>query len=579
MRAAASRGLFGASLGGLSYLVYKQAELQELIQAEENRFLRSLQLDAKAVSNAMGQKAFEGCMQRYGACVLLETVPLHQAKLHQPKGGHFAEVLEGITFQGRPLLGPSKSINLDVAGAAIGSALAMPLLFPGSFMAGALLGHSSGYILSMLQSMKQPSVRALLETACSRIAESCPGSVGRFDADQLSEPGDAGGAGAASNAKDSTDSAAPGPSWGSTLSLMLFGPLALSKKSKKSKADGASQGEVEVKSDEPVWNTWCFHDTELLTEDGVMPEVAALMHEVHAASWQARSESSELLDTDATWRFPDLVMSLGILRSAEKLWLPTIRETMLGAAGSDAKPADAVVLKRAFLVWADAGNAAKAFVASAAVQWPWAGEVSSGFSRSSSHGLTVLLPLIDLTSASKVDKAKDVSSFWDLGQDLSRFLARSSSGAQLEVLLGSHAWEHPPNNEVSLISVPLRAGDVLVMDNRAWRRLRMHTGSSESRALFLAFEYTAGKPEQVSSTQQDVAFWSVLAWALRLRQLMAATGTLLPREMGYRDPNFMAISGTTRGKLRALSHGAMEPMDDRLGEHLGREELGAMVTI
>ena len=88
---------------------------------------------------------------------------------------------------------------------------------------------------------------------------------------------------------------------------MLFGPLALSK---KSKADGTNQGEVEVESDEPVWNTWCFHDTELLTEDGVMPEVAALMHEVHAASWQARSESSELLDTDATWRFPDLAARL-----------------------------------------------------------------------------------------------------------------------------------------------------------------------------------------------------------------------------------------------------------------------------
>lgn len=91
---------------------------------------------------------------------------------------------------------------------------------------------------------------------------------------------------------------------------MLFGPLALSK---SKKADGAKQGEVEVKSDEPVWNTWCFHDTELLTEDGVMPEVAALMHEVHAASWQARSESSELLDTDATWRFPDLAA-----------WLPRV---------------------------------------------------------------------------------------------------------------------------------------------------------------------------------------------------------------------------------------------------------------
>ena len=122
-------------------------------------------------------------------------------------------------------------------------------------------------------------------------------------------------------------------------------------------------------------------------------------------------------------------MTLGILRSAEKLWLPIIRETMLGAPGSDAKPSDAVVLKRAFLVWADAGNAAKAFVAGAAVQWPWAGEVSSGFSRSSSDGLTVLLPLIDLTSASKVEKSKDVSSFWDLGQNL-RLLA-SSSGTLL----------------------------------------------------------------------------------------------------------------------------------------------------
>ena len=120
-------------------------------------------------------------------------------------------------------------------------------------------------------------------------------------------------------------------------------------------------------------------------------------------------------------------MSLGILRSAEKLWLPTIRETMVGAAG-DAKPS-AVILKRAFLVWADAGNAAEAFVANA-VQWPWAGEVSSGFTRSSSHGLTVLLPLIDLTS-STVEKAKDVSSFWDLGQGLRRLLTRSSSGTLL----------------------------------------------------------------------------------------------------------------------------------------------------
>ena len=163
MRAAASRGLFGASLGSLSYLFYKQAELQELIAAEGDRFLRNLQLETD-VSKADRSE----CMRTYGACILQQAVPLH-VPMRQPKEGtQFAEVLEGITFQGRPLLGPSKSINLDVAGAAIGSALAMPLLIPGSFLAGALLGHSSGYILSMLQSMKQPSVKALLETACSR---------------------------------------------------------------------------------------------------------------------------------------------------------------------------------------------------------------------------------------------------------------------------------------------------------------------------------------------------------------------------------------------------------------------------
>lgn len=170
MRAVASRGLFGATVGSLSYLFYKQAELQELIRDEGDRFLRNFQLEATGPhgSNGLKQTAFDSCMRQYGACVLLQALPLHSHAMQKPKEGHLAEVLEGITFQGRPLLGPSKRINLDVAGAAIGSALAMPLLFPGSFLAGALVGHSSGYILSMLQSMKQPSVKALLETACSR---------------------------------------------------------------------------------------------------------------------------------------------------------------------------------------------------------------------------------------------------------------------------------------------------------------------------------------------------------------------------------------------------------------------------
>ena len=93
-------------------------------------------------------------------------------------------------------------------------------------------------------------------------------------------------------------------SWGSALSLMLFGPLAMSTQSPKAPETGGRP------PSEMMWHTWCFHDTELLTEDGVMPEVAALREEVHAASWQTRSDSNGLLDTDATWRFPDLVPRL-----------------------------------------------------------------------------------------------------------------------------------------------------------------------------------------------------------------------------------------------------------------------------
>ena len=74
---------------------------------------------------------------------------------------------------------------------------------------------------------------------------------------------------------------------------MLFGPLA-----------GKRAEQSEAERPEEVWHSWCFHDAHELTEEGVMPDVAALMDEVHAASWQA--EGHELLSTDATWRFPDL---------------------------------------------------------------------------------------------------------------------------------------------------------------------------------------------------------------------------------------------------------------------------------
>lgn len=155
-----ARGLLGATLGGLSYVFYKQGSL-ELDEAE-------LCVDGSG---------FKSAMAKYGACVLQQVVPLQKAQSDVP------QVLQNITFQGRPLLSPSsRSLNLDVAGAAIGSALAMPLLFPGSFLAGALLGQSSGYVISMLQSMKQPTVSALLEVSCARTAsiepKRGPGSSG-----------------------------------------------------------------------------------------------------------------------------------------------------------------------------------------------------------------------------------------------------------------------------------------------------------------------------------------------------------------------------------------------------------------
>ena len=100
-------------------------------------------------------------------------------------------------------------------------------------------------------------------------------------------------------------------SWGSTLSLMLFGPLAMSRRTNSGRRQSDGCDGIAGKNEQKLstWSSWCFHDIQQLTE-GVMPEVAKLMHEVHDASWQSRSESNELLDTDATWRFPELAPCL-----------------------------------------------------------------------------------------------------------------------------------------------------------------------------------------------------------------------------------------------------------------------------
>ena len=93
--------------------------------------------------------------------------------------------------------------------------------------------------------------------------------------------------------------------WGSALSLLLFGPLAFNKKSGED--DGRSGGQVPGAA--AGWHTWCFYHRDKLTEEGVMPDVASLMQEVHSASWRSSHDSTDLLSTEAAWRLPDLAGS------------------------------------------------------------------------------------------------------------------------------------------------------------------------------------------------------------------------------------------------------------------------------
>ena len=153
------------TVGGASYFFYRHAgpppDLQHLLQREEERSAAQLRMsnsDAKLLSAHLNM---------YGAALMRGAVPLRRDTA-QEYCRPFAGVLEGITFQGRPLLTPAGGLNLDVFGAAVGSAISMPLLIPGSFLAGALVGESSGYLVSVMQSMQHPTLKALLDAACTR---------------------------------------------------------------------------------------------------------------------------------------------------------------------------------------------------------------------------------------------------------------------------------------------------------------------------------------------------------------------------------------------------------------------------
>ena len=128
----------------------------------EDSFAAGLRLTSNSDVTTLG-----GCLDVHGVAVMANMVPLRRER-GQEYCRPFARVLEGITFQGRSLLTPAGGLNLDVFGAAIGSALSMPLLIPGSFLAGALVGESSGYLVSVMQSMQHPTLKALLDAACSR---------------------------------------------------------------------------------------------------------------------------------------------------------------------------------------------------------------------------------------------------------------------------------------------------------------------------------------------------------------------------------------------------------------------------
>ena len=149
------------AVGGAGYMLYRHSRPPPDARPEDS-FAAGLRLTSNSDVTTLG-----GCLDVHGVAVMANMVPLRRER-GQEYCRPFARVLEGITFQGRSLLTPAGGLNLDVFGAAIGSALSMPLLIPGSFLAGALVGESSGYLVSVMQSMQHPTLKALLDAACSR---------------------------------------------------------------------------------------------------------------------------------------------------------------------------------------------------------------------------------------------------------------------------------------------------------------------------------------------------------------------------------------------------------------------------
>lgn len=447
--------------------------------------------------------ALAGCLDVHGVAVMANMVPLRRER-GQEYCRPFARVLEGITFQGRSLLTPAGGLNLDVFGAAIGSAISMPLLIPGSFLAGALVGESSGYLVSVMQSMQHPTLKALLDAACSRIGQCTPSL--RFDPEELSQSWSV-----APIARQAKDAEAEGGNsrlgpWGSALSLLLFGPLAFKKKD-----DADASPSKQMPRSVAGWHMWCFYHREELTEEGVMPDVAQLMHEAHRASWHSSHDSTDLLSTDAAWRLPDLALTAATLRSAEKLWLPVLQAQLPQSSFSPAGDAEhagdrpirqgySLSLKQASLLWADSS-------ASGTSSRTWS--ALEGFGTRSAEGISVVVPLVDMA------------------QDC----------VQLEVIAGSHkvlqGWSLP---EVTLDNVPALAGDILVLDNRVWHRLRVPAPQSAQKVVLLQYEYAIesnGKEAPLHRGSTDTLFWSGVVWWLRFSKASSttwsATAAMLPQ--------------------------------------------------
>ncbi|CAJ1433590.1 unnamed protein product [Effrenium voratum] len=205
------------------------------------------------------------------------------------------------------------------------------------------------------------------------------------------------------------------------------------------------------------------------------------------------------------------------------MWLPLLKRMGEGSHSADGREEQAeVILNRGFLVWGDAANQRLLPFWQQAVDWPWTGDrqqQSLGFCRSPVGGVSVLVPLIDLPS-----RASACAS-WDLAT-LTGSQEHGELGANLELLLGSHTGDGMAD-EVNLASIPLSAGDLLLLDNRAWRRLRMHTHGFSGRCLLLVYEYTTTSAESLSSAP-DATYWSAAAWLLRLRRAAGALRATLP---------------------------------------------------